>query len=123
MADCEMVYALKRFIVEVHKQNGEEYPAETLYELVICLQMFLNSKGKNDYVEVHNCLDNRMKELSCNGFVQKCQKADIVTLDDKSMMWEKKVLGSSNPNQLIDTILYLFRVHFALRPSVEHRSL
>ena len=71
MDDWERVYALKHFIMEVRKQSGEVYPAETLYEVVICLQMYLNSRGINvkllddpDYVEVRNCLDNRMKELS-----------------------------------------------------------
>ena len=31
--------------------------------------------------------------------------------------------GGSNPKQLVDTILYMFCVHFALRAGVEHRSL
>ena len=47
MADWEMVYALKRFILEVCKKNGDVYPAETLYEWIICLQMYVNSQGPN----------------------------------------------------------------------------
>ena len=42
-----MVYALKRFILEVCKKNGDVYPAETLYERIICLQMYVNSQGQN----------------------------------------------------------------------------
>ena len=39
------------------------------------------------------------------------------------MIWEKHILGLSNPKQLVDTVLYLFGVHFALRATVEHRAL
>ena len=130
MPDWELVYALKRFILEVRKKNGDIYPAETLYELVICLQMFLNCKGRSvkfiddpEYIEVRHCLDNRMKELSREGNIQQRKKADIISVDDENLMWDKNVLGSSSPKQLVDTVLYLFGVHFALRASVEHRSL
>ena len=44
-------------------------------------------------------------------------------LVDENMMWASNVLGSSNPKQLVHTVLYMFGVHFALRASVEHRSL
>ena len=121
MHDWERVYTLTRFILEVRKKNGDVYPAETLYEIVVCLQMFLNSHGINiqflddiEYIYVRNCLDNRIKELSCEGNVAKSKKADIITLVDENLMW---------PKQLVNTVLYLFGVHFALRASVEHQSL
>ena len=73
------------------------YPAETLYEVVICLQMYLNSRGINvkllddpDYVEVRNCLDNPMKELSRAGNVAQRRKADVITLADENLMWARK---------------------------------
>ena len=130
MQDWECVYALKRFIMEVRKKNGDIYPAETLYEVIICLQMYLNAHGVNvkflddtEYVEIHYCLDNRMKELSHSGNVAKCKKADVITLVDEKMMWASNVLGSSNPKQLVHTVLYMFSVYFTLHVSVEHRSL
>ena len=64
-----------------------------------------------------------MKELSHGGNVAKRKKADIITLADENMMWAKDILGSSNPKQLVHTLLYMFGVHFALWASVEHRSL
>ena len=130
MADWERVYALKRFIMEVRKVTGDVYPAETLYELVISLQMYLNSCGNNvrflddgEYIEVRHCLDNRMKELSRAGNVAKRNKADVITLADENMMWANNVLGSSNPKQFVHTLLYMFGVYFALHASIEHRSL
>ena len=130
MPDLEVCYALKRFIVEVRKKNGNVYPAETLYELVICLQMYVNSCGRNvhflddnEFIEVRHSLDNRMKELSKDGNVQPHRKADIISVNDENLMWDLNVLGSGTPKQLVDTVLYLLGVHFALRATVEHRAL
>ena len=39
------------------------------------------------------------------------------------MLWEKGFLGDSNPKSLLDTMLYLCGVHFALRNGEKHRSL
>ena len=55
--------------------------------------------------------------------LQQCRKADVITLADENLIWATNVLGSSNPKQLVHTILYMFGVHFALHASVEHRSL
>ena len=130
LTDDQLVYVLTGFILEVKKQNGEDYPAETLYELVICLQLFMFINGRklkllddDKFVNVRNCLDNRMKELSREGHVHPRNQAVPITLEQENDMWERNILGGSNPKQLVDTLLYLFGVHFALRAGIEHRSL
>ena len=71
MSVDEMVFALPRFIMEVCKKSGDNYPAETLYEIVVCLQLFLATKGRTikildecDFSIVRNTLDNCMKEFT-----------------------------------------------------------
>ena len=64
-----------------------------------------------------------MKELSHDGIVHPHSQAAVITLEQENDMWECNILGSSNPKQLVDTILYMFGVHFALHAGVEHRSL
>ena len=49
-----------------------------------------------------------MKELSREGSVHPRNQAVPITLEQENSMWEKNILGSSNPKQLVDTILYLF---------------
>ena len=130
ISDEGLVYVVTRFILEVKKQNGNDYPAETLYELVICLQLFMFIQGHkvkflddDNFIEVQNCLDNRMKELSRDGIVHQKNQAVPITLEQENELWVKNILGSSNPKQLVDTILYMFGVHFALRAGQEHCSL
>ena len=38
-------------------------------------------------------------------------------------MWLKGVLGDANPQQLVDTVLYLLGIHFGLHAADEHKSL
>ncbi len=39
------------------------------------------------------------------------------------MLWENGILGDHSPQQLVDTVLYLNGIHFALRGGLEHRGL
>ena len=69
------VFALCKFITEVMKVNGEEYP-NTLKELVYCIQMYLHSRkvfwlilDRSDTVllDVFYVLDNEMKRRCAEG--------------------------------------------------------
>lgn len=126
----DMVYGLTRFILEVRKKNGNPYPSEMLYKLIMCLQMYCHMYGKNvkflddpAFVNVKNILNNEMKHLSSEGFNCPRQKADAIEIDDENSMWKKGILGDSTPKLLVDTLLYLLGVHFALRAGKEHKSL
>ena len=48
---------------------------------------------------------------------------DVISVEDEKIMCEKNILGSSMPKQLVDTILYLFGVHFAMCAGLEYCSL
>ena len=38
-------FALCRFVVEVKKVDGSEFPAKTLYDIIICVQFHLELQG------------------------------------------------------------------------------
>ena len=116
--------------VEVTNEKNELYPQETLYTLLMALQMYLHSKGvyhkfMNDieFADVQNTLDNRMKCLSKMGIVAKRQKAEPFTMQEEEHMWSSGVLSDSNPEQLINTLIYLLGVHFSLRAVNKHKAL
>lgn len=130
MPKKDLVYALSRFVLEVKKKTGQLYPTETLYELVIAVQMYCHMNGKYykfiddvDFLTLRNVLNNRMRYLAQKGYTCPRQKAEAIDVDDENQMWETGVLGDSNPKQLVDTLLYMLGVHFALRAVKEHKAL
>ena len=65
MTKDELNYSISRFIVEIRKKNGDKYPGETLYELVVAVQQYLHNLGHNHkfimdewYSQIRNTLDN-----------------------------------------------------------------
>ena len=123
-------HSVSRFIHEVRKVDGTCYPSETLYEIIMALQGFLATKGKEvkfcediNYRVIRNNLDNRMKELVSLGFVRKNEQAEPITQEEEDLMWRNGVLGEDNPEQLLHTIMFLFGVHFSLRGGEEHKNL
>ena len=65
----DLCFAMCRFVREVKKLNGDEYPPNTLREIVIMIQMYLHENGvywklidHPQFVELRNVLDNTMKE-------------------------------------------------------------
>ena len=41
MSDEQLDFVLARFISEVRKEDGQEYPGKTLYEMISSIQTFL----------------------------------------------------------------------------------
>ncbi len=67
----ELSDILSSFLIEICKQNSEEYPHEILYEIVLSIQYYMCMNGRDiklldhpGLVKMHNTLDNRIKQLS-----------------------------------------------------------
>ena len=50
-------------------------------------------------------------------------KEKPITIEEENMLWDKGVLGESDPQTLLDTVLFLCEIHFALCSGQEHCSL
>ena len=74
------------------------------------------------FAEFRMSLDAEMKCLQRCGLGSKRKKAESISCEEEEALWQKGVLGSSNPQSLVDTMLYMCRIFFALR-SEEHRQL
>ena len=68
-------------------------------------------------------LDAMMKESASDGLGLTKKQGEVITLDEEEQLWSKGVLGDSSPQQLLDTIVYLFGIHLAFRGGSEHRRL
>ena len=52
----------------------------------------------------------------------KKRKAEPITTEEEDLLWEKGLLGDCSPQALLDTMLFLCGIHFALHSGEEHRS-
>lgn len=130
MSNVQLKNILCRFILEVRKKNGDFYPSDTLYELMISLQIYFHMHKRylkflddDDFMELAQVLNNRMKHLASKGYSCPREKAEAIEINEEEEMWASGVLGESNPKQLIETLVYLMGVQFALRAGKEHKAL
>ena len=108
----ELCSALCKFITEVRKLDGSEFPPCTLYDIIICVQFWLESNGYNwrlvsgkEFETLKFTLDNCMKERASRGIGSKVRKAEVLTFTDEDLLWSLGLLGSHTPQVLINTVI------------------
>ena len=122
---------LSSFIFEVRKQDGTEFPPDSLHHIVSGIQRFLRWNGKPEvdffkdvgFADFRICLDSEMKRLQRAGLGSKKKKAEPLTAEEEELLWTKALLGSGSPRALVDTIVVMNGIYFALRSGSEHRQL
>ncbi|CAC5370979.1 unnamed protein product [Mytilus coruscus] len=123
----ELNYSISRFICEVCKTDGTEYPPDTLYSLVICLQLYMDTLGYNhkflsdsSFIQIKNSLDNVMN-LRAEVRVHKKQ-AEEISLEEEEKLWASGSLGSDNARHLLNTLVYLIAKSKADQGSIKHKN-
>ena len=108
------------FIVEIRKENGEQYPSGSLYDLLQGLSMFLecehgfeNKLMSCAFKEIPNTLDNIMKERTAEGIPGRPER-DYISDEHEQILWEKGILGKDHQDKLQKTIFFLVGVWFGL---------
>ena len=127
---ASLKFALCRFITEVKKVNGEDFPGKTLCDIVICLQFNLECQGFafrliNDdaFQELKYTLDNVMKQRTAQGIGISVRKAQVLSATDEDFLWSMGYLGTAFPDQLLNTVVFAIGKGFALRAGKKHRAL
>ena len=117
------------FVVEIRKENGDQYPASSLYDLLGGLSLHLEREHgfshklmSGAFREIRNTLDNIMKERSAEGIPGR-QERDYISKEHEEILWEKGILGEDNPEKLRKTIFFLVGVRFGLRGCKEQHDL
>ncbi|XP_071108921.1 uncharacterized protein KIAA1958-like [Haliotis cracherodii] len=129
--------ALKYFLFETRKQNGSEYPANSVYALFAAIQSALRENGTvinlfedDEFIEARKSLDAAMPNLSQKGLGSSSRKmTETISCDKEELLWKNGSLDEDSPRQLLDTILYIFfhvypyGLNFTLRGGKEHWNL
>ena len=125
-----LIFGVSRFITEVKKLDGSDFPGKTLYDLVICIQFHLETMGiawhllSNEmFNDVKFTLDNMMKLRTSQGIGLSVRKAQVLSKTDEDFLWSCDLLGCKNPQMLLNTVVFLVGKGFALRAGKEHQVL
>ena len=124
-------HSLCRFVPEVTKRKGDGlYPGKTLYQMIVAIQKYLwinKLKWKlvegAEFDDLKTVLDNVMKERTQANIGVVTKQAELITYDMERKLWDKGVLGESNPDQLRNTVLFLLGVNLYLCAMEDHYNL
>ena len=123
-------FSMCKFIAEVKKVNGDEYPGKTLYHIVVSIQKHLLRAGKKwklvesvDFARLCNVLDNLMKERAKDNIGLTKRQAGLINENIENRLWNDGILGEENPDQLQSTVLFLLGLNLGLRAGDEHYAL
>ncbi|CAC5391905.1 unnamed protein product [Mytilus coruscus] len=114
------------------KKDGGKYPSNSIYDLFSSIQGYYRHQKSSsinfftdpEFLRARQVLDAVMKERATEGLSANTRKqADVISVDEETSLYDKGILGVDNPQQLLDTLLYLCGLHFALRGGTEHRRL
>ena len=126
----ELCVDLCKFITVVKKLDGSDFPPRTLYDNIICILFWLESQGFNwrlvsggEFEHLKYTLDNCMKDHAVRGIGNSVHKAQVLTFTDKDLLWSLGLLGSHNPQVLLDTVIVKLGLTCALCAGKEQRSL
>jgi hypothetical protein len=126
----ELNHWLSKFVLETRKANGEPYPPDTLYGICSGLLRYIRERRPEinifkdaQFAGFQRTLDAEMKRLRSMGLGVRKKQAEPISIQEEDLLWEKGCLGDQDPHTLLDTMLFLCGLHFALRSGEEHRSL
>ena len=121
-------YWLSRFILEVRKKDGSEYPANSLHHICCGLMRHLRQNRQPEvdffkdptFSDFRATLDSEMKRIQSKGIGSKKRQAEPLTVEEEELLWKSGQLGHHSPQALVDTIFFIC-IYFAPRSGQEHR--
>ena len=127
----ELQRLLTHFILEIRKKDGSEFPPNSLHHLVCGLMRYIRHHGRpeldffkdSEFTSFRRSQDAEMKRLQSLWIGSKCRQAEILTEEEENVLLERGLLGDASPQALLNTMVFMCGLYFALRSGQEHRQL
>ena len=97
MSHVDLAYWMGKFVLEVRKKDGSEYPPKSLYTLVCCFKRLFEQNGVHNvnplrvddfrFGNFRATLDAEMKCLHGKGLGTSSKQAEPITPDEESLLW------------------------------------
>jgi len=131
MTKEDLNYLLKFFIHEVRRIDGQKYPRDSLKQLFAGIQYYFRNTLKKPFSlftdevfsDARNSLDAAMKQACQENRGVRKRKANVISSNDESLLWERGILGDDCPAKLNRTLIYMFALQLGLRGGAEIRNL
>ena len=133
MPHVDLAYWMGKFVLEVHKKDGSEYPLKSLYALVCCFKCFFEQNGVHNFNPLRvddsrlgnfrPTLDAEVKHLHGRGLGTSSKQAEPITPDEESLLWTSRQLGTHSAKALVNTVYFYNCKVFGPRSYDEHCNL
>ena len=115
-------------MLETRKSNGEHYSPDSLHQICCGLQRAIRAAGNTDinffdgkeFTPFRELMDGELKRPNGTGKYVYKKKADIITVEMEEIFWKNGLLGDHSPQVLVNTLVYLMGLCFALRSGDDH---
>ena len=121
---------LQFFFAEVRKNDGSEYEPDSLRTMLSSLDRWLREKGQKysiikdkAFEGCRKVLNGKAISLREKGMGKRKNRSDALTLEEEKQLWEKGVLGCTNPTSLNYSIFYTISQQFGTRGCQEHHQI
>ena len=124
---------LCRYVMETRKENGEQYPPRTLFQLMCGLLRYMRDKKNDafnildeknpDFVPLKKVMDSHFKQLHNDGIGTRQSQSEVISYEEEDLLWTRGVMGLDTPKKLVRTVFFYTGLNLCLRGGDEHRCL
>ena len=75
------------------------------------------------FEECRQAMNAVMKKSAAEGKEIPVKRSKTISLSDERKLWQNGAFGSSNPKQLLNSLIYHLGLHLSLRAAQENRDL
>lgn len=113
------------FMMNIRKENGEVYPQKTLCLILGVLHRYLQDSNPQFQGRKGYCppIIKEIKELAHNDVPDLGKQCEIITFEQEKVLFDKGLLGTSNADILLTSIVYKIGLEFGVIAGRDHRAI